>query len=370
MAFNIKELTENLEISDQRLKELQEQVVESFDDENKLKTLISQQCLDQEETGCLSCNDEGDCAILNGIIYIKLNNINHAITELEKAKRCLGGKYETWNRIVGLVLLGIAHENSYKNYLALREYKHAYEVLKNIYLRVHANDYIKKGKLLVIELSDKLTKLSTSSLSPVPLSEIELPDKAEKPSTQNSSYDPPKTNSANINPSHLFHDDRDYLALFSIPIFGTVEAGLDGRLHVDPFNIFTIINQVELKKQIFDVYNIHGTADSDHQITITTKREHGWLRVHGLSMNGWDLPFNENDYVLFYKSPTASHFDYVIASNTDPSGEISLMVKRYDAEKNQLLSKSIDTSKPYAPIPVDDNHQIIGIVIAVAKPAK
>jgi SOS-response transcriptional repressor LexA len=46
------------------------------------------------------------------------------------------------------------------------------------------------------------------------------------------------------------------------------------------------------------------------------------------------------------------------------------MVKRYDAEKNQLLSKSIDTSKPYAPIPVDDNHQIIGIVIAVAKPAK
>jgi SOS-response transcriptional repressor LexA len=46
------------------------------------------------------------------------------------------------------------------------------------------------------------------------------------------------------------------------------------------------------------------------------------------------------------------------------------MVKRFDAEKRQLISNSEDTSKPYPPIPLDKNHQIIGIVIAVAKPVK
>jgi hypothetical protein len=47
---------------------------------------------------------------------------------------------------------------------------------------------------------------------------------------------------------------------------------------------------------------------------------------------------------------------------------MALIVKRFDAEKNQLISKSKDTSNPYNPIPLDEDHQIVGVVIAVAKP--
>jgi hypothetical protein len=155
-----------------------------------------------------------------------------------------------------------------------------------------------------------------------------------------------------------------------IPIYGTVEAGLDGELHVDHFNKFTIVNKVELQGQAFDVYGIWGNASINQRITITTTKTYGWLRIHGLSMNGWDLPFDENDYALFYKTSVASHLDYVIASNRDPSGEIALIVKRFDAENNLLLSKSNDISNPYNPIQLDENHQIVGIVIAVAKPAQ
>jgi hypothetical protein len=46
------------------------------------------------------------------------------------------------------------------------------------------------------------------------------------------------------------------------------------------------------------------------------------------------------------------------------------MVKRFDEGKNQLISKSKDTSKSYDPVPVDKDHQIVGIVIAIAKPAE
>lgn len=355
MTLNITELLGHLEINDLRLNNVRNQIIGSLANRNNLQPLINEQCLDEKETGCMLCDEKGECAILNGIIYINLNKLEEAIKELENAKQLLHNKYETWDRIVGLALLGIAFERSGKKYLALREYKRAHDELKNIYLRVHANEYVEKAQILETELASKLTKLSTSSLSPIDGPEQSLQQsKLESPST----------------PSKPASTDKDYLALFSIPIYGTVEAGLDGTLHIDHFNIFTVVNQVELKKQLYDVYNVHGTVDADRQIRITSKREHGWLRVHGLSMNGWELPFNENDYVLFYKSQSASHLDYVIASNADPSDEISLMVKRFDEQKNELISKSTDTSKPYDPIPVDKGHQILGIVIAIAKLAQ
>ena len=179
-----------------------------------------------------------------------------------------------------------------------------------------------------------------------------------------------QTSSAHTNLNPLNNDDKNYLALFSIPIYGTVEAGSDGILHIDHFDTFTIVNKIELQGQAFDVYGIHGTASVDRQITITTTRTHGWLHVHGLSMNGWDMPFEEHDYVLFYRASVASHLDYVVASHLHPAGDIALITKRYDEKNNQLLSKSKDTSKSYDPIPLDKDHQILGIVIAVAKPAQ
>jgi SOS-response transcriptional repressor LexA len=349
MTLDIRKLTEQLEISDQGLDDLKKQIVKSFDDGKILRDILSRQLSDQEETHCLSCDNEGDCFILNGIIHLRFKENENAIKELENANWHLRSKNETWNSIIGLVLLGMAREECEKNHLAISEYKKAYEILTNNFLRIHVYDQTEKASQLKIELLEKLKELSAPNLS---------------------NAQPSKTDSENTNSDIPSADDNDYLTLFSIPLYGSVEAGVDGNLHIDHYDTFTMVNQVELNKQMFVVHNVHGTASLDRQITVTTSREHGWLRVHGLSMNGWDLPFDENDYVLFYKAPNASHFDFVVASNPDPSGEIALMVKRFDAEKRQLISNSEDTSKPYPPIPLDKNHQIIGIVIAVAKPVK
>jgi tetratricopeptide (TPR) repeat protein len=351
MAFNVKNLAKQLEISDQGLDNLKKQIVKFFDDKNIMRAILSQQLSNREENHCLSCDDEGDCFILNGIIHLSLEENEKAIKELENANWHLRNKNETWNSIIGLVLLGIALEECKKNHVALREYKKAYETLTNNFLRIHANDYPKEAQSLKNELQNKLDELSAPDLSVAPSSQ----------------KDKDSDNTSSNSPSN---DDKDYLALFAIPTYGTVEAGPNGELYVDHFDTFTIVNKIELQGQVFDVHSVHGTAPKDRQITVMTTRTHGWLRVHGLSMNGWDLPFDDNDYVLFYRESIASHLDYVIVSNFDPSGEMALIVKRFDAEKNQLLSKSKDTSNPYNPIPLDEAHQIVGVVIAVAKPTQ
>ena len=349
MTFNIKELTELLEISDRGLDDLKKRIIESFDDKKKIRAILRRQCRDRRESRCLSCDDEGDCFILNGIMYLVMDDAKKSIQELENANQHLHSKGETWNRISGLVLLGIAYEKHHKSHQALREYKKACEILTSNYLYIHVNDYIEKARLLKIELQDKLKELSVPGLSVAP---------------------PPKKDSGHISSPSPSLNDKDYLALFSIPIYGTVEAGPNGELLINHSDTFTIVNQVNFEKQMYDVHSVHGTASGDRKITVMATKTHGWARVHGLSMNGWDISFDENDYVLFYEASFASHLDYVIASNRDQSGEIALIVKRFDEKNNQLLSKSKDTSKSYDPIPLDEDHQIVGVVIAVAKPAQ
>jgi tetratricopeptide (TPR) repeat protein len=345
IALDLKTLTELLEITQPEIiVDLKESITKSFGDSRAMRSIIDRQCEFREQTHC-SCGNEAGCLILNGIAYLALGESEAAIKELENANQHFRIEDEVWNHIIGLVLIGNAYEKSEKKYRASREFEKAYHVLTRNYLRVHANDYMDKTQLLEGELQNKIKEISILNLL------IALPSKKD---------------SKHIN-LNLSGDDKDYLALFAIPIYGTVEAGPDGILHIEHFDTFTIANKVELQGQVFDVYGLHGTAPLDRQITVTTTRTHGWLRVHGMSMNGWDIPFDENDYVLFYKASAASHLDYVIASDRDPSGEISLIVKRFDATNNQLLSKSKDTSKSYDPIPVNKEHQIIGVVIAVAK---
>jgi len=342
-------LANQIEIKDQGLDDLRTQIIKSIDLNNEmmLRSILNRQLSNRQEDYCLSCDSEGDCFILNGIIYLRLKKHEKAIEEFQNANWHLRSKNETWKSIIGMTLLGLALEENGKMHLALHEYKKAYETLAANLWRINTHDQLMKANEIKNELLEKLKELAVPYPSTAP----------------SSNTAPHKTNATNSS-----IDKRDYLTLFSIPIYGTVEAGLNGQLHIDHFGMFTIVNQVEINKKAFDIYNVHGVVDPDRQITIKTNREYGWLRVQGLSMNGWDLPFNENDFVLFYRAPNALHQDFVIASNMDSSGEISLMVKRFDAARNQLLSRSTDTRKSYDPIPVDEQHQILGIVIAMAKP--
>jgi len=353
MAFDLVKLTEQLEeINDRELADRKNEIVKSFEDEKKLRTLLSQQCLNWREPYCLSCDNEGDCFLLNGIIYLRLNETENAIKELENANQHLRSKDEIWNSITGQVLFGIAYENSGNDHQALIEYQKALDLLSKNYIRVHRNDYDKlnRARALETELNAEVTKLISPRPAAAP--HVQSPIPVAKPS------------------ANVVDGSKAYLSFFSIPIYGKVTAGPDGEVHINPVeDSSTIVDKVALEGQLLDVFSAGHTLSRDRQITLIPQESYGWAKVRGLSMNGWDTPLNENDFVLFRVCQTANHNEFVVVSSRDPSSDLMYIVKKFDAPGRQFLSNSKDTSRSYDPIPMDDDHKIFGVVIAVAKPA-
>jgi SOS-response transcriptional repressor LexA len=352
MALNLVKLTKQLEeINDPGLYDLKDQIIAAFDDQKKMRAIISQQCRNRGKTHCLSCDNEGDCFILNGIIYLQLNETKKAIKELENANQHLRGKDEIWNSIIGLVLLGLACEQSRNSHQALIEYKKALHLLKEKYIRLHMNDYdrLEMARTLETELNAQVTQLSSPRPAAAPQAPANLP--VAKPGVNS------------------VESLSAYLSFVSMPIYGTVRAGADGELHINPAEkSFTIVNKVELEDQLFDVFSVGHTLSRDRKITLNSQESYGWAKVLGKSMNGWDTPLNENDFVLFRENQTANDNDFVVVSSRDSFGNFMYIVKKYDGFDRQFLSKSTDTSQSYDPIPMDKDHKIFGVVIAVAKP--
>lgn len=156
MEFNTIELTDMLDISDQKLEELKNRIASYFGDEEKMRAMLDQHEVEQAETHCYRCDNQGDCFILHGIILLELGDTENAIKEIEKANLYLRSKDEAWNSICGMVLLGMAHEMRQKNHLALLEYQRAYHALKYNYLPLNMDDYIEKAIQLEIKLKNTI----------------------------------------------------------------------------------------------------------------------------------------------------------------------------------------------------------------------
>lgn len=84
------------------------------------------------------------------------------------------------------------------------------------------------------------------------------------------------------------------------------------------------------------------------------------------------IPINEGDQILFHINVKPRDGDIVVASELTASGNYAYMVKRYRALDNELVSETNDKdpTQSYQPVKLDEHHQILGIVIAVAKPIK
>jgi hypothetical protein len=351
MALNLKYLIEQLEIVDPEIIALRIWVVSSFGNAMVMRGILDRQCANREQTNCYSCSDDGICSVITGVAHLDLGEINTAIKKLEDGNQHFRSKDETWNSVIGLVLLGKAYEKSGNNHQTLIEYKKALHLLTENYIRVHANDYDKLDKARPLETELNAHLAQSFSPRPSPESHIQAYHFVAKP---------------NIN---TVGNERAYLSLFSIPIYGTVMAGEEGVVHIDPVeNTSTIVDKVELEGRPYAIFNVGGTASRDRQITLIPQESYGWLWVRGLSMNAWNIPLNEKDYVLFRKSQMAENNEFVIVSSRDTSVDNRLIVKRFDELNGQFLSRSTDTSRSYAPIPMDDDHKIVGVVIAVAKP--
>jgi hypothetical protein len=252
-----------------------------------------------------------------------------------------------------LALLCLAYEQNGEYRKASAEVKNALDLLKK-YERFQVNNYDEREKINKLKSQLGILLERVNSFTPV--------------STVGGSSPPPPAAPVDVSSTaRTANTLSDYISLFSIPVYGTVTAGSNGKLYVEPVrNSSTIVYEIEIEGNFYEVLSLAGTSINDRQVTLVPQESYGWAKVRGRSMNAWKVPLDENDYVLFRKSSDAKDNDFVIIASQDALGDRYLMVKRYDKSNKQFLSKSKDEIHP--PIQADENYNILGVVIAVAKP--
>ncbi len=157
----------------------------------------------------------------------------------------------------------------------------------------------------------------------------------------------------------------DFLSIRLFPEILAVQAGPDGSLWVENSQeeIRLDVNSFRLGEEAYAIFSVRP---DDRCISIQRDRQYGWARVQGNSMNAaTPVPIVEGDLALFYQSEgTANENAIVIASRPDDHDPkaYQYMIKRWRA--GQFLSES---TEDYPPIPVDDRHRILGVVVAIAK---
>lgn len=195
--------------------------------------------------------------------------------------------------------------------------------------------------------------------------------------------------------------DWGYLMTPSLPIYGSAGAGPDGQVVLNEPDYNAAIDESAFIRIDGEEYEIHSLRADNLRIKISHKdfltsiiprkmreigrKAYGWLKVTGNSMNkgqpskneGKRIEIEDGDYVLFFESNnlSASVGKIVIVSESLPdSGPTRLLVKQLVKENNQLLLRSYsrdknpNTGREFEDIDFNDCYQLIGEVIAVAKP--
>jgi hypothetical protein len=165
-------------------------------------------------------------------------------------------------------------------------------------------------------------------------------------------------------PATSIDENEGYLFFWQLPIYQSISGGPRGKEWINPPEIeHTRANSV-----ILDSHKcVIESVSRDNQISIVEQREYGWARVEGNSMNASRIQIKNGDYILFYKSKNANNNDIVIASRPRAESQgTSYMVKRFRG--GLLISETTETGTDYDPLPLSEDYQILGVVVAVAKP--
>ncbi|GEM_PF-1342636 len=161
-----------------------------------------------------------------------------------------------------------------------------------------------------------------------------------------------------------------FLHLPWLPKYHSILAGPEGKMWAELIKEHIVFaSKLEIDGKKVNLYSLDGTSSRDRRITLSPLEKYGWALVEGHSMNACHpTPICEGDYILFHIHNSPQNNNIVVASRPTPSGDFSHMVKRYREPEKLLISETTDTSQSYDPIKVDQDYQILGIVIAVAKP--
>ncbi len=171
--------------------------------------------------------------------------------------------------------------------------------------------------------------------------------------------------SSNQSPTRL----AGYLTLPNLMVYERVQAGSNGPMWstTSSGKGCTQTSQVEINNQKYSIFSVNR---GDRQISLEANRRYGWAMVNGNSMNTIQpTSIETGDAVLFYQSKDAPTYSIVVAACPDKTGSGSqYMVKRWDAANKLFLSSSNEPG--HTPINMDEEHTIMGIVVAIAKSEK
>lgn len=323
-----------LEIKDPFVNRLRNSILKSFDSMEDFKAALYEQCENRRQTHCYSCNNEGICLFLNGVLNFKLGSLPIAISELETAAQHFRGRGEEWNHVLGQVMLGCVFEADGKDHLALRKYQKALEALAKDYIRMHPTEYMEKASILKNLLHDQLEGCFTQEKKARTRRSVKNTARLTIPWT-------PK-----------------YSGLYASPQGPTLTESFSKEGSV-------YIHEIVLEGKPHRIYSL---KQGDNLVALIKDRKYSWAKVFGDSMNAArPVAIVENDFVLYHESSGAEHGAIVVAYCPDKSGSgYQLIVKRY-SKTNRWLTSETDPPGRYEPIPLSGDVKIMGTAIAVAK---
>jgi hypothetical protein len=274
-----------------------------------------------------------------------------SITYSERAENQFSIQGKKWNQVVNLWLSGqILYMRERlerardKTNVAL-EHLSIIEKDRSIYGRYYENERCKEIKVKIRDLGNQI-------------------DNAFSKGSQRADQEPQKKTAASSN--RKTSGLEGYLSLPFIKVFERVQAGVKGPIWSDSssYDGYTQINQMEINNREYSLYSV---IPGDRQIRMVPKKKYAWVFVDGNSMNDVNpTSIEHGDAVLFFEAADAPSNAIVIASNMDQKGAGNqYMVKRWDAVNKLFLSESKEPG--HEPVPLDEAHTIMGVVICVAK---
>ena len=255
----------------------------------------------------------------------------------------------SWAEVIGHWFLGTLHATQKRGYLSLAEIKQALDILEPIQQEfLIKGDYEEVNKCTELKNQLEYSKNTAQKMGTGPLYMPSISTPATPPASSNDSN----------------------LLIPWLPKYHSVRAGPFGLIWAEPTKEHsTFVHAVEIDGTSSLIHSTKGIASHDHKITLNTYEQYGWAKVEGHSMNISDpTPICHGDYILFRVHNQPQDKDIVVASRPTPSGEFAYMVKRFRESEKILISETNDTNENYSPVELSQDHQILGIVIAVAKP--
>lgn len=341
-----------LEIEDDIIEELRQRVNAMDRVENAQALIAELKEQINSATRLRKLEDTPYYYILLACCYLPLNKLQEAIHAAQqaigKARLC----DLDWLEAMAHWLLSLIYRENDNIYMYRVELNEARELTQRI-----LNEHQKKGQYQKVDYCATIVKKIEEEhayATKDAKENIGISTPADNPSSQRQKRQP-----------------GDYLTATWLPVYNGVRAGLSGVSWIEQIGYSIGISQIVIEDRYFNLFNLRKTSSTDRQIRIRPGERAGFIKVIGNSMNACTpTSIEENDYILFYKTQNAADGDIVIASQPSPSGDPAYIVKRYKATDKTLLSETNDTTQAYPPIKIGRQHQILGIVIAVAKPTR